>query len=103
MVDRDLLRQTQERDQLRVPEHRRLCTDEGGGAFVMMLAGRIDFKILKDAKKFKMTRKELVSFMKFLKLTNDGEGCRIHNQKKRHAEVAEQLGLSFDTSVKCLG
>ena len=50
-----------------------------------------------------MTRKELVSFMKFLKLTDNGKNVSIHNRKKRHTEVAELLGLSFDTSLKCLG
>ena len=74
-----------------------------GVAFVMLLAGRIDSRILKDAKKLKMTRKELVSFMKFLKLTDNGKNVSIHNRKKRHTEVAELLGLSFDTSLKCLG
>ena len=74
-----------------------------GVAFVMLLAGRIDSRILKDAKKLKMTRKELVSFMKFLKLTDNGKTVTIHNRKKRHTEVAELLGLSFDTSLKCLG
>jgi len=39
----------------------------------MLLAGRIDSRILQDAKKFRMTRKELVSFMKFLKLTGTGD------------------------------
>ena len=51
----------------------------------------------------KMTRKELVSFMKFLKLTDNGKTVTIHNRKKRHTEVAELLGLSFDTTLKCLG
>ena len=50
-----------------------------------------------------MTRKELVSFMKFLKLTDNGKNVSIHNRKKRHTEVAELLGLSFDTTLKCLG
>ena len=102
MVDRDLLRQAQEQNRLRGAEHRRLgpCP---GGAFVILLAGRIDSRILKDAKRLKMTRKELVSFMKFLKLTDNGKTVTIHNRKKRHTEVAEFLGLSFDTSFKCLG
>ena len=74
-----------------------------GVAFAMLLAGRIDSRILQDAKKFRMTRKELVSFMKFLKLTDTGKSVTIHNRKKRHNEVAKKLGLSFDTSARCLG
>ena len=50
-----------------------------------------------------MTRRKLVSFMKFLKLTDNGKDVSIHNRKKRHTEVAELLGLSFDTTLKCLG
>ena len=69
----------------------------------MLLARRIDSRILKDAKKLKMTRKELVSFMKFLKLTDNGKTVTIHNRKKSHTEVAEFWGLSFDTTLKCLG
>ena len=69
----------------------------------MLLAGRIDSRIMKDAKKLKMTRRKLASFMKILKLTDDGKNVSIHNRKRRHTEVAELLGLSFDTSLKCLG
>ena len=50
-----------------------------------------------------MTRRNLVSFMKILKLTDDGKTVTIHNRKRRHTEVAELLGLSFDTTLKCLG
>ena len=50
-----------------------------------------------------MTRKELASFMKFLKLMDNGKNVSIHNRKKRHTEVAELLRLSFDTTLKCLG
>ena len=74
-----------------------------GVSFVMLLAVRIDSRIMKDAKKLKMTRRKLVSFMKFLKLTGNGKNVSIHNRKKRHTEVAELLVLSFDTSLKCLG
>lgn len=74
-----------------------------GVVFVMLLTGRIDSRILQDAKSLKMTGKELVSFMKFLKLTYTGKYVTIHNRKKSHTEVAERLGLSFDTTIKCLG
>ena len=57
-----------------------------GVAFVMLLAGRIDSRIMKDAKKLKMTRRKLVSFMKFLKLTDNGKNVSTHNRKKRHTE-----------------
>ena len=50
-----------------------------------------------------MTRKELVSFLKILKLTDNGKNVSTHNRKKRHTEVAKLLGLSFDTTLKCLG
>ena len=50
-----------------------------------------------------MTRRNLVSFMKILKLTDDGKNVSIHNRKKRHTEVAELLELYFDTTLKCLG
>lgn len=101
MVDRDLLRPPQEWIGFRSPRHRKVGTD--AGAFAMLLAGRIDSRILQDAKRLNMTRKELVSFMKFIKLTDMGKSVTIHNRKKRHAEVAKELGLSFDTSVSCLG
>lgn len=71
-------------------------------AFVMILAGRINLRILKDAKRLRVTRKELVSFMKFLKLTDNRKDVTIHNRKKIHTEVAEILGLFFDTILKCL-
>ena len=74
-----------------------------GVTFVMLLAGRIDARILRDAKALKMTRKELLSFFSFLKLTDDKKGITIHNQKVKHAEVAETLGLVLDTTIKCLG
>ena len=50
-----------------------------------------------------MTRKKLFSFIEFLKLTDTEKDVTIHNRKKSHTEVAEQLGLSFDTTIKCLG
>lgn len=73
-----------------------------GVAFVMMLSGRIDARILKDAKQLKMTRKELISLFSFLKLTENNKGVTIHNQKTKHSHVAESLGLCFDTTIKCL-
>ena len=57
-----------------------------GVSFVMLLAGRIDSRIMKNAKKLKMTRRKLVSFMKFLKLTDNGKTVTIHNRKRRHTE-----------------
>lgn len=49
-----------------------------------------------------MTSKELVSFMRYLKLTDDSTTCKIHNSKKRHFEVAELISITFDTTLKCL-
>ena len=40
--------------------------------------------------------------MKFLKLTDNRKDVTIHNRKKIHTEVAEILGLFFDTILKCL-
>lgn len=74
-----------------------------GVALVMLLASRIDSIILKDARKLRITRKELVSFLKFLMLMDNVKIVTIHNRKKRHIEVTELPGLSFDTSLKCLG
>ena len=73
-----------------------------GVAFVMMIAGRIDARILNDAKKLKMTRKELLSLFGFLKLTDNKKSVTIHNQKARHAKVAEKLELLLDPAIKCL-
>jgi len=73
-----------------------------GVAFVMMLAGRIDSRILQAAKKVKMTRKNLVGVMSGLKLVDDGNGSHIHNFKKEHDFIRETLGLSYDLNLKCL-
>lgn len=74
-----------------------------GLEFVMLIAGRIDARIQRDAKTFKMTRKELLSLFSFLKLTDNKKRVTIHNQKARHAEVAETLCIVLDSTIKCLG
>jgi len=73
-----------------------------GLAFVMMLAGRIDSRILQAAKKVNMSRKNLVRVMSGLKLVDDGNSAHIHNFKKEHAVIREILGLSYDLNLKCL-
>ena len=62
-----------------------------GVAFVMLLAGRIDARILDAAKKLKMTRKELIQLMSFLKLSDNGKISSIHNIKKLHKEIFHEL------------
>lgn len=74
-----------------------------GVAFVMLISGRIDAKILDAAKKLKMTRKELMQLLAFLKLTDNGKSCSVHNIKKQHKDVLNKLEISLDTSQKCLG
>jgi Transposase DDE domain. len=73
-----------------------------GVAFIMLLVGRIDGKLLAAAKKVKRTRKELITLMSFLKLTSDSKGARIHNIKKEHNAVCEELQIKLDPSKKHL-
>lgn len=73
-----------------------------GVAFVMLLAGRIDQRILQAARIVKKTRKELVRLMSALKLYDNGKSATVCNTKKEHLTVAEKIGLSFDTNLKCL-
>ena len=73
-----------------------------GVAFVMLLAGRIDGKLLSAAKKVKRTRKELVCLMSYLKLTSDSKGSRIHNIKKEHNAVCKDLGIELNPQKKCV-
>ena len=72
-------------------------------AFVMLLAGRIDQRILSAAKSVRKSGKDLVRLMSALKLYDNGKSCNICNAKKEHFELAEKLGLSYDTTRKCLG
>lgn len=72
-------------------------------AFVMMLAGRIDQRILAAARKVNRTGKDLVRLMSALKLYDNGKSSCLCNTKKEHIDIAGKLGLSFETSKKCLG
>lgn len=74
-----------------------------GLAFVMMVAGRIDARIAAAARKVRMSRKELIQLMRFLKLVDDGKRASILNAKKQHSEVLSKLGIEMDVSAKCLG
>ena len=74
-----------------------------GVAFVMLLAGRIGSRIIQDAKRLKMTRKDLVSLMKFLKLIDTGKYVTIHNRKKSHTEMTGLLRLPLNNIIRCLG
>ena len=71
--------------------------------FVMLLAGRIDQRILSAAKSVRKSGKDLVRLMSALKLYDNCKTCNICNAKKEHFELAEKLGLSYDTTRKCLG
>lgn len=73
-----------------------------GLAFIMMIAGRIDAKILNASKKTKLTRKELIQLMRYLKLYDEGNNPRVLNIKKQHQEVLSKLNISINTSKKCL-
>lgn len=72
-------------------------------AFVMLLVGRIDQRILSAAKSVWKSGKDLVRIMSALKLYDNGKSCIICNAKKEHFELAEKLNLSYDTAKKCLG
>lgn len=72
-------------------------------AFVMLLAGRIEQRILTAAKSVGKSSKDLVRLMSALKLYDNGKSCNICNAKKEHFDLAEKLNLSYDTSKKCLG
>lgn len=74
-----------------------------GLAFVMMIAGRIDAKIYDAAKKVKLTRKELIQLMKYLKLYDDGKNnIKVLNVKKQHQQVLSNLNILLDATKKCL-
>ena len=73
-----------------------------GIAFVMMLAGRIDQRILHAAKEVKKTSKDLVRLMRALKLFDNGKSRALCNMKKEHIAVAKTLGFSYDLNLKCL-
>lgn len=73
-----------------------------GVAFVMMLAGRIDQKVLEAAKMVKRSGRDLVRLMKALKLFDNGKSKSLCNAKKEHISIAEALGLSYDLNRKCL-
>lgn len=73
-----------------------------GIAFVMMITGRIDQRILDVSKRLKMNSTYLVRIMSALKLFDNGKSASVCNTKKEHLEIANALDLSFDTSAKCL-
>ena len=74
-----------------------------GIAFVMLLTGRIDQRILAAAKQVNKSSKDLVRLMSALKLYDNGKSKCLNNSKKEHFEIAEKLSMSFDTSKRCLG
>lgn len=71
-----------------------------GISFVMLLAGRIDARILETARKVNMSRKELVRLMSGLKLLDKDKLVSIENMKKEHNTVAEKVGFSYDVNRK---
>ncbi len=75
-----------------------------GLCFVLMIASRIDAKISQAANKVKLTRKELIQLMSYLKLVEEGENTiKIHNMKKQHQTIFEALNINLDVAKKCLG
>ena len=68
----------------------------------MLLAGRIDSRILEAARKVNMSRTELVRLKSGLKLLDKDKPVSIENMKKEHNTVAEKVGISYDVSRKCL-
>lgn len=72
-----------------------------GVAFVMMIAARIDARILDKAKKVKVTRRQLVDLALFLQLTDEGKSAVLHNIKREHYKVFEAIGVSLNPKEKC--
>lgn len=72
-------------------------------AFVMMLTGRIDQRILEAAKKINRSSRDLIRLMSALKLYDNGKTRHLCNAKKEHFDIAEKLNLSFDLTMRCLG
>ena len=73
-----------------------------GLAFVMLIGGRLNQKILKAAKLINKGGKELLRIMSALKLYKSGKRASVCNTKKEHIEIAKKLNLSFDPSIKIL-
>ena len=73
-----------------------------GLSFCMLIAGRIDARLLTAAKKLGYTRNSLIGLMKYLKVTDDENGVKLHNKKKDHDAVLEKLGISLSMTEKCL-
>jgi hypothetical protein len=73
-----------------------------GLSFCMLIAGRIDARLMTAAKKLGYTRNSLIGLMKYLKVTDDGNGVRLHNKKKDHDAVLEKLGIRLSLTEKCL-
>ena len=73
-----------------------------GLAFVMLLVGRIEAEISEAAREVKLSKKNLLSLCAFLKLADVDGRITIHNLKSQHDVVFEKLGISMDTTSRCL-
>ena len=49
-----------------------------------------------------MARNEQVPGSYFLKSTDIGKDITIHTKKNSHTKVTKRIGISFDTTIKCL-
>lgn len=71
-------------------------------SFCMLIVGRMDARLLSAAQIIGYTRNSLIGLMRFLKVTDDEGGARLHNKKKEHDAVLEKLGITLSLTAKCL-
>lgn len=71
-------------------------------SFCMLIVGRMDARLLSAAQIIGYTRNSLIGLMRFLKVTDDEGGARLHNKKKEHDAVLEKLGITLSLTAKVL-
>lgn len=71
-------------------------------SFCMLIVGRMDARLLSAAQIIGYTRNSLIGLMRFLKVTDDEGGARLHNKKKEHDAVLEKLGITLSLTAKGL-
>ena len=72
-----------------------------GLSFCMLIVGRMDARLFSTAQIPGYTRNSLIGLMRFLQVTDDEGGTRLHN-KKEHDAVLEKLGITLSLTEKCL-